>query len=331
MPEISAIPDPLVVPTSVDGHNVDPPYLHVLIAGGLGGSIADFIMHSVDTVKTRLQGQPFPPKYENMFHAYRTILREEGVTRGLYSGIGPAMTGSIPGTTIYFGTYEFVKRTCIEKGVPESASHLAAGAIGDLAASIIYVPSEVLKTRMQLQGRYNNPNFTSGYNYKNSLHALKMIVKYDGFRALYNGFRATILRDVPFSALQFAFYEKLKKVSLNNRADKTKSLSLPTEIGIGALAGGAAGAITTPLDVMKTLLQTQVKTTTASKKGVPHKYYTGIIDGLIWNYRQEGIKGLFRGIGPRVFWTALQSGGMFVIYEQVLLLLDNMQSVEAIP
>lgn len=53
-------------------------------------------MRSVDTVKTRLQGQPSanPPKYHNMFHAYGTILREEGVTRGLYSGVAPAMTGS---------------------------------------------------------------------------------------------------------------------------------------------------------------------------------------------------------------------------------------------
>ena len=51
---------------------------------------------SVDTVKTRLQGQPSanPPKYNNMIHAYSTILREEGVSRGLYSGVAPAMTGS---------------------------------------------------------------------------------------------------------------------------------------------------------------------------------------------------------------------------------------------
>lgn len=73
-------------------------------------------------------------------------------------------------------------------------------------ASFIYVPSEVLKTRMQLQGRYNNPSFISGYNYKNTWHALQMIVKYDGIGALYQGYRATLLRDVPFSALQFAFY-----------------------------------------------------------------------------------------------------------------------------
>ncbi|ORY00413.1 mitochondrial carrier [Basidiobolus meristosporus CBS 931.73] len=310
-----------------------PPYLHSIVAGGLGGSMGDFVMHSVDTVKTRLQGQPYPFKYTNMIQAYRTILREEGVVRGLYGGLAPAMGGSIPGTMIYFGTYEFVKRNGIAYGIPDTAVHLAAGSLGDLAASIVFVPSEVLKTRMQLQGRYNNPHFVSGYNYKGTLHALKMILKYDGPGALYNGYKATILRDVPFSALQFAFYEKLKVMAISRSADG--HMSFVTELLIGGLAGGAAGAITTPLDVMKTILQTQVKKPVSDiqylirdelwdprkeKSGAPHKYYTGIIDGLRWNYKQEGISGLFRGLAPRVFWTSLQSAGMFVIFEQALAL-----------
>lgn len=80
-------------------------------------------------------------------------------------------------------------------------------------ASFVYVPSEVLKTRLQLQGRYNNPSFISGYNYKSTWHALRMIVKYDGVGALFHGYKATLLRDVPFSALQFAFYGKMRCLS----------------------------------------------------------------------------------------------------------------------
>ncbi len=51
-------------------------------------------MHSVDTVKTRQQGAPHMEKYMNMTSAYRIILREEGVFRGLYSGIIPAILGA---------------------------------------------------------------------------------------------------------------------------------------------------------------------------------------------------------------------------------------------
>ncbi|KAK3840028.1 MAG: mitochondrial carrier domain-containing protein [Linnemannia elongata] len=330
----------------------------------MGGTIADFIMHSVDTVKTRLQGQPTanPPKYNNMFHAYSTILREEGVSRGLYSGLAPAMTGSLPGTTLYFGTYEYTKRTLTAAGCPDTLAHLAGGSIGDFFASFIYVPSEVLKTRMQLQGRYNNPSFISGYNYKNTWHALQMIVKYDGVAALYQGYRATLMRDVPFSALQFAFYEKFKVEARKWEARPDGQMSLHIETACGAVAGGLAGFLTTPLDVMKTLLQTQVKKPTSSVRillfdmailsieqlnlttillslsfqatsiatgtvaASNQKYYVGIWDGLKWNLKHHGvIGGLFRGVGPRVFWTSLQSAIMFVFYEQAIHLQENMR------
>lgn len=115
----------------------------------------------------------------------------------------------------------------------------------------------------------------------------------------------------------------------------SNNLSLEWEITTGAFAGGLAGALTTPLDVMKTLLQTQKRPTTkAAKQPSPapsnaskltHHYYSGIWEGLLWNYKNQGIGGLFRGIGPRVAWTSMQSGLMFVIYEQVLELLENVE------
>ncbi len=69
-------------------------YVHAFLSGNF--DLTASYITSVDTVKTRLQGQPAanPPKYHNMFHAYSTILREEGVTRGLYGGVAPAMSGS---------------------------------------------------------------------------------------------------------------------------------------------------------------------------------------------------------------------------------------------
>lgn len=130
-----------------------------------------------------------------MVQAYKLIYREEGILRGLCAGVTPAMLGSskvyskhfvfhektkfmskiVPGTALYFGIYEFTKRNLTANNIPEIVSHLAAGSLGDLAASIVYVPSEVLKTRMQLQGKYNNPHFVSGYNYKGTWHAARTV------------------------------------------------------------------------------------------------------------------------------------------------------------
>ena len=75
-----------------------PPYSHSMLAGGIGGTSGDILMHSLDTVKTRQQGDPhFPPKYTSLSDSYVKIFRQEGLKRGLYGGFTAAMLGSFPG------------------------------------------------------------------------------------------------------------------------------------------------------------------------------------------------------------------------------------------
>jgi hypothetical protein len=128
-----------------------PPYLHVcwlspserltaiprvssdmlkqaMLAGGIGGTTGDLLMHSIDTVKTRQQGDPhIPPKYTSLSSTYSKIFRQEGVRRGLYSGVTPAFLGSFPGTVIFFGVYEYSKRHLIDAGVHQPLAYLAGG------------------------------------------------------------------------------------------------------------------------------------------------------------------------------------------------------------
>ncbi|KAI5821336.1 mitochondrial carrier domain-containing protein [Pyronema omphalodes] len=331
-----------------------------MIAGGLGGSTGDMLMHSLDTVKTRQQGAPLALKYATTPKAYATIFREEGLLRGLYSGVTPAFCGSLPGTMIFFGTYEYSKRFLLDNGCPDSIAYLTGGFIGDLFASFVYVPSEVLKTRLQLQGRHNNPHFKSGYNYRGTLDAARTIVRVEGPAALFYGYKATIMRDLPFSALQFAFYEEFRKWAINWKGPE---IGLGLEIGTGAMAGGLAGIITCPLDVVKTRLQTQVRTgtkpstasTAATISPQTRSFSTAailktsisspsttpppapdalklqtssVILGLRLIYQTEGIAGWFRGVGPRAVWTSVQSGIMLVMYQSILKQLEKLDPYE---
>ncbi|KKK18187.1 hypothetical protein P175DRAFT_0486558 [Aspergillus ochraceoroseus IBT 24754] len=233
-----------------------PPYLHAMLAGAIGGTCGDMLMHSLDTVKTRQQGDPhFPPRYTSMTSSYTTIYRQEGFMRGLYGGVTPALLGSFPGTLIFFGVYEFTKRRMLDAGVNANVAYLSGGFFADLAASIVYVPSEVLKTRLQLQGRYNNPYFKSGYNYRSTGDAFRTIIRQEGFSALFYGYKATIFRDLPFSALQFAFYEQEQRLA--KEWVGSRDIGLGLEVLTAATAGGMAGVITCPMDVVKTRIQTQ--------------------------------------------------------------------------
>jgi hypothetical protein len=317
-----------------------------MLAGGFGGTTGDMLMHSLDTVKTRQQGDPhMPPKYSTMANTYYTIWRQEGVRRGLYGGVTPAFLGSFSGTVIFFGTYEWSKRLLIDHGVTPWLSYLSAGFLADLVAAPVYVPSEVLKTRLQLQGRHNNPFFDSGYNYRSTWNAIRVITKTEGISAFFHGFGATLWRDLPYSALQFAFYEQEQKAAKAWMG--TREIGLPLEIFTGATAGGMAGVLTCPLDVVKTRLQTQLdpdlqpiaqrSTVTSNRSTVSHAHASALaknpnpkvhnsvvletssmIQGLKIIYKIEGFAGWFRGVGPRAVWTSVQSGTMLVLYQTFL-------------
>ena len=99
-----------------------------MLAGGIGGTSGDMLMHSLDTVKTRQQGDPhFPPRYSSLGSSYYKIFRQEGIRRGLYGGWLPALIGSFPGTVLFFGTYELSKRSMLDYGVQPQLAYLTSG------------------------------------------------------------------------------------------------------------------------------------------------------------------------------------------------------------
>lgn len=104
--------------------------VQAMLAGGIGGTTGDMLMHSLDTVKTRQQGDPhMPPKYTSMGSTYYTIWRQEGFRKGLYGGVKPAFLGSFGGTVCFFGTYEWSKRCMIDNGITPSVAYFTAGTI----------------------------------------------------------------------------------------------------------------------------------------------------------------------------------------------------------
>ncbi|KND03980.1 uncharacterized protein SPPG_01428 [Spizellomyces punctatus DAOM BR117] len=306
------------------------PLSKVIVCGGIAGAMADSSMHVLDTVKTRMQKDGTSgrtPQYNGTIQAMRSIHRFEGLP-GLLGGFKAAATGSVLATLIYFATYEGFKRRLLDLGVNDSASYFLAGALGDAAASVVYVPSEVVKTRMQLQGRYNNPHSASPHNYKGDWHALRSIWERGGPKGLYYGWRATLARDVPFTACQFTIYELARSYMIKEFGNGDPShLTVWHDIPPGALAGSLAGFITTPVDVIKTYLQTQSRPPSRntfvdlSKVGTPPSsapYYSGIGPALRGIYKTRGIRGLFSGAVPRMVWTGSQSTVMFLVYEWLL-------------
>lgn len=141
-------------------------------------------------------------------------------------------------------------------------------------------PSLVIKQRMQV----HKSEFRSVWT------CARTVYRNEGFNAFYISYPTTLMMTVPFTAVQFTVYEQLKTF-----LNPTGVYSPSTHIISGGLAGAVAGAVTTPLDVAKTLLQTRG---TSHDAEIRNARGMGDAFRIIW--ARDGLKGFARGLSPRV-------------------------------
>ncbi|KAJ1303613.1 hypothetical protein OPQ81_011797 [Rhizoctonia solani] len=249
-----------------------PTFVQALVAGGLAGTSVDLLFFPIDTIKTRLQSS-------------QGFLKAGGFG-GIYRGIGSVIIGSAPGAAIFFTIYSTLKQNLpLESTHP--LNHVIAASAGEVAACLVRVPTEVVKSRTQ----------TSAYGIGvSSFGVFVRVAKLEGLGGLYRGFGSTVMREIPFTSLQFPMYEFFK-TRLAKALDRPIN---PHEAAVcGSLAGGIAASATTPLDVLKTRIMLDMKDAPERRISLVSRF-TGI-------YRTEGIGALFAGVVPRTLW--ISAGG----------------------
>lgn len=168
-----------------------------------------------------------------------------------------SMLGSAPATCLYMTSYEVSKDALLRvesfRGSP-SLLYLGAGMTAEVLSCVLWVPIDVIKERMQVQGQ---PSGASGaarkIYYRNTLDAVQTIARTERLGGLYKGYVATLLSFGPFSALYFMFYEKAKALA-QTRLDTTELPAHYTLVS-AAVAGATASFLTNPLDLIKLRLQ----------------------------------------------------------------------------
>jgi solute carrier family 25 iron transporter 28/37 len=141
--------------------------------------------------------------------------------------------------------------------------------------------------------------------YKSMMDCARYVYKAEGISAFYVSYPTTLSMTVPFTALQFLAYE-----SLSTAANPTKKYDPVTHCVAGGIAGGFAAALTTPMDVVKTMLQTRGTATDPELRKV-----NGFIEGCRLLQRREGFKGFFKGVRPRVVTTMPSTAICWSAYE----------------
>ena len=153
----------------------------------------------------------------------------------------------------------------------------------------------VIKQRMQI----HQSQFRSVFD------CARTVYRSEGLSAFYVSYPTTLTMTIPFAACQFAVYEWTKKL-LNPKGE----YSPVTHVVAGGVAGAVGAAVTTPLDVAKTLLQTRGNSHDSeirSCRGMLHAFR------IIW--MRDGLRGFSRGLTPRVLTHVPSNALSWLSYE----------------
>lgn len=132
-----------------------------------------------------------------------------------------------------------------------------------------------------------------GSTYRTITHCAQDVFRNEGLRAFYVSYPTTLCMTVPFTATQFMAYESLSKAM-----NPSRGYDPITHCVAGGLAGGVAAGITTPLDVIKTLLQTRGTSNDAQIRNCK-----GLWEAASIIKERNGFGGFFRGLKPRIVTT----------------------------
>ena len=322
----------------------------IWIAGAFAAFTVDLIVYPLDTVKTRIQS----PDYKRLYANGANNSANRALFRGMYQGVGSVIIATLPSSGAFFTTYEGIKSVLSNNNptfgsnpiLPQPLIHAFASGTAELVSCAILTPAEVIKQNAQMVD--NSPN-------KGKPRINATIQTMRRFRsnplALWRGYTALAGRNLPFTAMQFPMFERIREGIKKYRDDRGLRTNTLLEGGlITAVSAGTGGSIsaviTTPIDVVKTRIMLTAAESAASDqkpgksakdmlvdatgksiqeakqslnemmknvtKPVTRKTSMQIAREIV---HENGVKGLFRGGLLRGAWTMIGAGLYLGVYE----------------
>ena len=213
-----------------------PEYYQACAIGGvLSCGLTHLMVTPLDVVKCNMQTDP--TKYTGIFQGFGAVIKHEGagalVKGWLPTAIGYSLQGACK-----FGFYEFFKKYYSDLAGEEAAKkyetfiYLAGSASAEFIADITLCPWEAVKVRVQTQ-----PGFAQGL-----FDGMPKFIAQEGFGGLFKGLVPLWGRQIPYTMMKFACFEKTVQALYAHVVPKPKSECTKTEqLGVSFLAGYIAG------------------------------------------------------------------------------------------
>eukprot|EP01029_Cantina_marsupialis_P009837 TRINITY_DN226_c0_g1_i1.p1 TRINITY_DN226_c0_g1~~TRINITY_DN226_c0_g1_i1.p1 ORF type:complete len:284 (-),score=47.36 TRINITY_DN226_c0_g1_i1:363-1214(-) len=178
--------------------------------------------------------------------------------------------------------------------MPNTFINIAAGTCGGIAQTLTGHPFNTLKVRLQTSNAFSGP-----------MDCLRTLVKKEGAMAVYKGVSSPLVGLGAINAVLFMANEFAKQHLTNDQG----YLSMPRVVAAGVFAGLAQSFVVCPFELVMVRLQTQF----VHFNG--RKVYTGPIDCAKKLIHNNGIKGIYQGMGSTIIREIPECGTFLAGYE----------------
>lgn len=249
---------------------------------------------------------PAPVHHLSIVQCIRHIVQHEGPL-ALFKGLGPNLVGVAPSRAVYFCTYSQAKQFWNSLLPPDSPIvHVCSASCAGFMASTLTNPIWFVKTRLQLD--FNKDNRMTAMQCVRRIYATSGILGfYKGITASYMGISETIVH--------FVIYEAIKAELMAHRSpeagDERSSKDFLEFMMAGAISKTVASCVAYPHEVARTRLREE-----GSK-------YTGFWQTLGLVFKEEGIRGVYRGLTTQLVRQIPNTAIMMSTYEAVVYILTT--------
>ncbi|KAJ7958762.1 adenine nucleotide transporter BT1, chloroplastic/mitochondrial-like [Quillaja saponaria] len=274
---------------------VKNPSLRRLISGAIAGAVSRTAVAPLETIRTHLMVGSSGNSTTEVFH---DIMKTDG-WKGLFRGNLVNVIRVAPSKAIELFAYDTVNKNLSPKPGEQPKLHIpasfVAGACAGVSATLCTYPLELLKTRLTVQRGV----------YDGLLDAFFKILREEGPAELYRGLAPSLIGVIPYSATNYFAYDTLRKAY--RKIFKQEKIGNIETLLIGSAAGAISSSATFPLEVARKHMQV------GALSG--RQVYKNVIHALASILEQEGVQGLYRGLGPSCIKLMPAAGISFMCYE----------------
>lgn len=186
-----------------------------ILLGMMAGACGAAVGSPADLVLIRMTGDGhLPPdhrrNYKNVIDALIRIIKEEGPL-ALYRGCAPTVARSVVSNGAQLATYTQGKQMILTAGILSDGifCHFVASSISGLVTTVVALPVDTIKTRIQAMKIIKGKPEHSGI-----LDVCVKIIQNEGFFSFWKGFTPFFMRQAPHTVLMLVFLEQFNRAYL---------------------------------------------------------------------------------------------------------------------